>query len=148
MAAAFTFDRYQIKDLVYNLDDSKEPTIGEREINFNIAVLTDNDNHDRFRVELKTVVLGNPTIDLVILGYFTSTGYYKEEEVIESVKMVGASILYPYSRSIVSMISVQDGNHGIILPTLNLVELFSKENLDEVKKDGLPIASPDIIVEE
>ncbi len=41
--------------------------------------------------------------------------------------MVGASILYPYVRSIISMLSVQDSGHGVILPTINLVELFSKE---------------------
>ncbi len=128
MAAAFTFDGYQIKNLEYRLDEEKEKTSTGREVNFQIGVASNNDDSNKYRVELIVSVGGNPKIQLSLFGFLTSTGYFESGEAMESAKMVGASILYPYARSIISAISVQDSGQGVILPTINLLELFSDNN--------------------
>lgn len=136
MAAAFNFDGYQIKNLEYKLDEEKDRTLAGREVNFQVGVASNNEDPNKYRIELITTVKGNPAIQLSIFGFLTSTGYFESSEVMESAKMVGASILYPYARSIISSISVQDSNQGIILPTINLLELFSDNspNKDTSKK--------------
>lgn len=138
MPAAFSFDGFQIKNLEYRLNEQEERTLASRDINFQIGVSSKKDDKNRYRIELKTEVSGNPEIKLSLFGFLTSTDYFDKNEEIESAKMIGASILYPYARSIISSISAQDSSQGIILPTINLLELFSDKNPYEDKAQRNP----------
>ncbi|WP_278589721.1 protein-export chaperone SecB [Limosilactobacillus pontis] len=56
-----------------------------------------------------------------------------KEEVTDDDRKVligqnGTAMLYPYVRSIISMITSLDNNNVAVLPTLNFVELFNSEN--------------------
>ncbi|HEL2473864.1 TPA: protein-export chaperone SecB [Streptococcus suis] len=57
----------------------------------------------------------------------TITGYFDlniEENIFEVLYVNGTAILYPYLRSIVSIVSAIDSSEAMLLPTINVLELL------------------------
>ena len=65
----------------------------------------------------------------------TITGYFEiniEENIFDILYVNGTAILYPYLRSIVSIVSAIDSSEAMLLPTINVLELLAKsQNTDE-----------------
>jgi preprotein translocase subunit secB len=65
----------------------------------------------------------------------TITGYFEiniEENIYQILYVNGTAILYPYLRSIVSIVSAIDSSEAMLLPTINVLELLAKsQNTDE-----------------
>lgn len=65
----------------------------------------------------------------------TITGYFEiniEENILDILYVNGTAILYPYLRSIVSIVSAIDSSEAMLLPTINVLELLAKsQNTDE-----------------
>lgn len=58
----------------------------------------------------------------------TITGYFEiniEENIIDVLFVNGTAILYPYLRSIVSIVSAIDSSEAMLLPTINVLELLA-----------------------
>ena len=58
----------------------------------------------------------------------TITGYFDvniEENIFDILYTNGTSILYPYLRSIVSIVSAIDSSEAMLLPTINVLELLN-----------------------
>lgn len=58
----------------------------------------------------------------------TITGYFEiniEEDIIDVLFVNGTAILYPYLRSIVSIVSAIDSSEAMLLPTINVLELLA-----------------------
>lgn len=58
----------------------------------------------------------------------TITGYFEiniEENIIDILFVNGTAILYPYLRSIVSIVSAIDSSEAMLLPTINVLELLA-----------------------
>ena len=59
----------------------------------------------------------------------TITGYFDiniKEDIIDILFVNGTAILYPYLRSIVSIVSAIDSSEAMLLPTINVLELLAR----------------------
>lgn len=65
-------------------------------------------------------------ISLQIIGNFEIMDIEDEEEINRFLAVNGTAIIYPYVRSVVSMISSLDANEAIILPTINTSSFADK----------------------
>ena len=66
-------------------------------------------------------------IDLSVEGVFTIDEEFSEkgpQEITKALRVNGTAILYPYIRSIVSMVSSFDSSSAVVLPALN-TKIFS-----------------------
>ena len=64
----------------------------------------------------------------------TITGYFEiniEENIIDVLFVNGTAILYPYLRSIVSIVSAIDSSEAMLLPTINVLELLANSQHGE-----------------
>lgn len=64
----------------------------------------------------------------------TITGYFEiniEENIIDVLFVNGTAILYPYLRSIVSIVSAIDSSEAMLLPTINISELLDNSQHSE-----------------
>lgn len=69
-------------------------------------------------------------IDVMVEGVFTLQDV---DDPVSAMKVNGVAILFPYLRSIVSMLSTISGINPVVLPTINLVKMFEDENAEEDK---------------
>ncbi|WNN76754.1 protein-export chaperone SecB [Lysinibacillus capsici] len=74
-----------------------------------------------------TVKLNNKENEVFILteidSYFEVNNLDTLEEIKEALLVNGTAIVYPYIRSIISMISSLDAGNAIVLPTINTTKL-------------------------
>lgn len=63
-------------------------------------------------------------INLKVEGYFEVSDNLEKNEVEEVLTLNGTSILFPYVRSMVSMLTSLDSTQAIILPTINTYNLL------------------------
>ncbi len=123
MQPSFNFDKYEILSCSY----SRNEVDGEYQgaITFEPIIQRAEEDPRKFRVEIKTVLTGLADIELVIAGYFTSTGLLKEEETEDAIVFSGLYLLMPYIRSFIHTISCQDGRAPITIPVINVEQLLS-----------------------
>lgn len=57
-----------------------------------------------------------------ILSLFEINGIDSKEEIMKFLSVNGTAIVYPYIRSIVSMVSSLDSGSGVVLPTINTTQ--------------------------
>lgn len=62
---------------------------------------------------------GDVKVLLTVNGLFDVDGVESKESVEEFLSINGTAIVYPYVRSIISMVSSLDSNKAIVLPTIN-----------------------------
>ena len=62
-------------------------------------------------------------ISVTVIGYFEIN---IDENIIDTLYVNGTAILYPYLRSIVSIVSAIDSSEAMLLPTINVLELLDK----------------------
>lgn len=69
---------------------------------------------------------GNMKIDITVNGYFELI----DDTQVDFEKLLvinGSAIIFPYIRSMVSMLTSLDNEHAIILPTINTNNLWHKD---------------------
>ncbi|CJB09983.1 PTS system galactose-specific transporter subunit IIB [Streptococcus pneumoniae] len=62
-------------------------------------------------------------ISVTVIGYFEIN---IDENITDILYVNGTAILYPYLRSIVSIVSAIDSSEAMLLPTINVLELLDK----------------------
>ena len=120
-----SFKGYRIKKLEYGLD-IKVPK-SDIEIQYGIS-------KDKKLVQVTITVNFNDESKkshgiLVVTGQFDLADNLTDKQLHIFLGQNGAAILYPYVRSILSMITALDDNRVEILPTLNFVNLAKNNKI-------------------
>ncbi|WP_429966842.1 hypothetical protein [Enterococcus sp. AZ058] len=125
------FMRYSIEEYIYKKIDSKDSKREEKstspEDNFSIGVtpaMTSDFKHGKITVSIR-YDLEPHNIKLSVSGYFELNEDYSEEEVERALVVNGTAIVFPYIRSMISMLSSLDSESAIILPTINTNNLLN-----------------------
>ena len=129
MEPVLQFEGYQIEKIIY------EKNIGTPdENNINVEVSTGlNSEKDRGKVELSIHVLEsneNRKLEISLVGFFTFSNV-DDDKKTEILAINGTAILYPYIRSVASMVTSQDSSPAIILPTVNTINFFKNKTSNE-----------------
>lgn len=117
---------YKIENLQYGVDVKQENR--DFQVRFGI---TEDKKHALVRIKVNFYDKGKKT-----LGVLEVSGHFELKEKISDnnrkllIGRNGTAMLYPYVRSIISMVTSLDNNNVAVLPTLNFVELFGLENND------------------
>ncbi|MDM8332042.1 MULTISPECIES: protein-export chaperone SecB [Limosilactobacillus] len=120
-----TFRGYRIKQLEYGFD--VKPAKNGMKIQYGVS---DDKKHGQvtFLVEFnddKEVAHGI----LQLVGQFDLRDNLSEEDIAIFLGQNGSAILYPYVRSVISMVTSLDNNHVQILPTLNFANLLRNNKI-------------------
>jgi preprotein translocase subunit secB len=129
MEPVLQFEGYQIEKIIYekNIETPDEN-------NINVEVSTGlNSEKDRGKVELSIHVLEsneNRKLEISLVGFFTFSNV-DDDKKTEILAINGTAILYPYIRSVASMVTSQDSSPAIILPTVNTINFFKNKTSNE-----------------
>lgn len=111
---------YSIHKISYKKHDSFEDlenlTLEDGSVSVGISL---NEDESKSEVKIKTEILdkeNNRSIIVEIAGYFDIN---IKEEPEKYLAVNGSAMLYPYLRSVVSIISSLDSENQILLPTIN-----------------------------
>lgn len=126
-------DGYEIKDLSYT---KNEKNLEAYKSNFEFipkVALTKDKKNAKITINAKLKENGennmnSRAVSVVIEGFFTISDEIKDQEEVLAQTLIvnGTAILFPYIRSMVSMISGLDSAQTIVLPTINTTDLFGK----------------------
>lgn len=129
MEPVLQFEGYQIEKIIYekNIEISDEN-------NINVEVSTGlNSERDKGKVELSINVLEsneNRKLEISLVGFFTFSNV-DDDKKTEILAINGTAILYPYIRSVASMVTSQDSSPAIILPTVNTINFLKNKSSNE-----------------
>lgn len=129
MEPVLQFEGYQIEKIIYekNIETSDEN-------NINVEVSTGlNSERDKGKVELSINVLEsneNRKLEISLVGFFTFSNV-DDNKKTEILAINGTAILYPYIRSVASMVTSQDSSPAIILPTVNTINFLKNKSSNE-----------------
>lgn len=134
--AVIQFLGYRLVNIHYNCAPEFEFPEGDVAYNFNFSksnmLLSSNDFQENLEVNVfysQDGNIANATYKLTveIAGRFVCNGEWEAKWETNAI-----AIMFPYLRSMVSMITSSSGREPIILPTMNVAKLFEKiDNNDE-----------------
>lgn len=127
-----------LKKLVFdNISFNRIDFKSDKDITFNFEIQygknksVENENSDAYRVTLKSTGCkeGEYTISISISGFFS---FKIDEEIPEEVKeglisKNAVTILMPYLRSQISLLTAQPGVDSVVLPPLNINKLLEEQ---------------------
>ncbi|SHM76980.1 Preprotein translocase subunit SecB [Anaerosporobacter mobilis DSM 15930] len=127
-----------LKKLVFdNISFNRIDFKSDKDITFNFEIQygknksVENENSDAYRVTLKSTGCkeGEYTISISISGFFS---FKIDEEIPEEVKEAlisknAVTILMPYLRSQISLLTAQPGVDSVVLPPLNINKLLEEQ---------------------
>lgn len=122
--------RYEIDSLLVSRDLTSDDYESET-FNFDAKVgHTDDYTHGAVKLSVSLVDKdAMKKIAVTVIGYFEIN---IDENIIDVLYVNGTAILYPYLRSIVSIVSAIDSSEAMLLPTINVLELLDKsQHLEE-----------------
>lgn len=123
---------YRIKNIEYNLILDNLENQAEDVVNNTSVKCSLTNELDFGQIELSSTfndISNDRTINVTLLGQFDiNPDLDDEEEIKKYLALNGTAILYPYLRSVVSMVSSLDSDSAILLPTVNVNELMNEEN--------------------
>lgn len=122
--------RYEIDNLLVSRDLTSDDYESET-FNFDAKVgHTDDYTHGAVKLSVSLVDKdAMKKIAVTVIGYFEIN---IDENIIDVLYVNGTTILYPYLRSIVSIVSAIDSSEAMLLPTINVLELLDKsQHLEE-----------------
>lgn len=148
--AKINFNGYRVDKIDFQINDSYggESNVDvDLDLDFNLHVGVD-ENHGLSAVTLECTInrdyekLNKPFfLDVILHGLF-SFDTYEDFRKIQSLLTTNAlAIIFPYMRSIISIITMNCGITPVILPTINVVEFLKhkQKRLEDNKEtpDGL-----------
>lgn len=123
------FNGYEIVEISLQ----KEEGIKEREdsVEFEVQKQIKLDrSHAIVKLIIRVEYDSNKSLKVAIQGSFTPKNNLEGNEFDEFLSINGVSILLPYLRSIISMITALDSSESVLIPTINVAELYNKDNID------------------
>ncbi|MDN6070591.1 MAG: protein-export chaperone SecB [Lactococcus plantarum] len=126
------FEQYRIEKINYCIIDDNDTTEYKLKLSTGVAIAEDGKT-GRVQFDLSLPdKQNNRKIDVVISGYFTfREDINKENDKQKFLSVNGAAILFPYLRTVVSMVTVLDKNEAILFPTLNFQEMMKESESNE-----------------
>lgn len=128
-------DGYEINDLNYTKDKSK---ISKYTSDFEFkpeVSLTEDKKQAKLTITASIRTQGNENtralgVTVILNGFFTiSDEIQNDQELLARTLIInGTAILFPYVRSMISMITGLDSAQTIVLPTVNTMDLFKKNH--------------------
>lgn len=119
-----SFDHYEIIEYIYkkvekNNENNEEP--------FEISVEASFSNdYQHGKLNVRGVFQSETvSINIEVAGYFIINSQDEPEILSNYLVINGTAILFPYIRSMISMLSSLDSENAIILPTINTNNLLS-----------------------
>lgn len=90
------------------------------DVQLKVGVAVNKSSEGEYRVSLKVEAIKNDeyTVEVTITGYFTIDENYPQKEDI--LKKNTVSILFPYVRSELTLLTAQPDTEPIVLPALNI----------------------------
>lgn len=136
-SAVIAFEGYKIEKIAYNTIDknlSSDKIESENKIETAIKIGTNESitagkvtfdiNYEDYKNYRK--------IELTVDGFFDvqeeSLEKYGEEEIQKIIAQNGTAIVYPYVRSLLSMITSLDSPDAVLLPTINTSNLLTNKD--------------------
>lgn len=125
------FIGYKVISIRYGENSDSENTDSQFNVSFGLA-----DDLKNASVRIK---IGFANTDKETSGTITVEGQYSlsdglnEEEAKMFAAQNGSAMLYPYVRTIVSMLTALDDSKVNVLPSLNFVDMFNDANLNDKK---------------
>ena len=128
MSAAFNFDAYKLAEVHYkkildeksideaeNNDNSDQN--GKHKITITTNIGVNNEDKNKYRIQLIVSVDGPSQAKINIYGFFTGNNFY-DDTINEQDELlpIGIALLLPIARSILASISAQDGSTPFLLP--------------------------------
>lgn len=114
-----SFEKYEILSIDYKKSD--EQIIEESDITTEVSIGI-SEGMEAGKVEIKVGIadpINNRNIEVKVRGFFVINGEFDLEEIKVFLSQNGTAMLYPYARSVVSMVSSLDSETTILLPTVN-----------------------------
>lgn len=135
MKPIIELDGYTIERLYYkslgDLPEEADEKSGEMKRKVSIGLTEDKKNAVVvLKIELQDEKT-NKGIELDIVGNYTINEDLTIEEIEDVLKVNGLALIYPYARSIISMITSLDSENAIILPVINTKIYDSKSQKKE-----------------
>lgn len=121
------FEQYQIEKINYFIIEDDD----ENEYKLNLSsstAMSDDETKGRVQFDLKLPdKKNNRNIDVLISGYFSFREDLIKEDKQKFLAVNGSAMLFPYLRSVVSMVTVLDKSEAILFPTLNFQEMMEED---------------------
>lgn len=116
------FEKYEILNIVY--EKIEDYDIEEKNIETSVSIgFTEDLQAGKVEIDVNIIdPQQSRFIRVIVRGLFIINDGLDEEKVKVYLAQNGTAILYPYVRSIVSMISTMDSESAVILPTINTVQ--------------------------
>ncbi|CUW10662.1 hypothetical protein C122C_0832 [Leuconostoc gelidum subsp. gasicomitatum] len=125
------FQAYKIEKFSYIKKDNSKNTDSDekKEEPFRISVSPGYDETNSRAVIEVHVIFNNDdiSVDIAVNGYFDLVDG-KTENFEKYLVINGTAILFPYIRSMVSMLTSLDNEHAILLPTINTKNLWNNKD--------------------
>lgn len=121
------FNGYEIQH--YRFERKKQDNIEQKkEDPLSVSVESGTtDDLEQGRINIQVLYdLPEVAIDIKVSGYFDINVAEKSEKISEYLVVNGTAIVFPYVRSMVSMLSSLDSEKAIILPTINTTNFLEK----------------------
>lgn len=128
------FNKYVIEKIIFTVNKNYKPSDNiNLEVQFKYRF--DYKSEERIAViELgcnifKDLKENHPfSLEVELIGFFKYAAELEKEQLEMLLKVNGTAILFPYLRSIVSIITVNSGFDPIILPVINVHKVFEQDN--------------------
>lgn len=129
MSTPIKFKGYKIKEIILTEDVPKEvkEEFKDNKVSFKVGKEIQDDT-GFIKQKIETIINGN-YLKLVIIGSFELNREEFDNSDLEKILIQnGSAMLYPYVRTFLSVITSLDSPDVGVLPTLNFVDLFQKED--------------------
>ena len=73
------------------------------------------------------------TTEIIMEGKFQSIGSVEKDDKIKLMNENSLAILFPYLRSVVSMVTVSANETALLLPTFNIINFFKEHDNEDQK---------------
>lgn len=136
MQPSFVLNKYEVISCSYKKNVMVGKGKCEYTINFAPHVRRSEDEPEKFKVEIITTLTGLADVELVVAGYFTSTGLLDEEQLESAILFSSLHLLIPFIRSYIHTISCQDGRPAIVVPVINVADLLPVSEQSDPGQNG------------
>lgn len=123
------FKGYEIEQYLYNRMKKRPEENTSVPVNTHVETGTTEDlSKGKVTLTLTTKVFPHD-LKLVVLGFFLlNVDDYPKEQVLQALVTNGTAIMYPYLRSMISVLTGLGTENALILPTINTNNLLKEEN--------------------
>lgn len=122
------FTGYSVQKILLEKAEPKQETEDEGKADISSTVSQNSDNKRLYRLSLLTkTTTKRKSIEVEIEGYFEIDDDVDNDVVEYFLRVTAPSILYPYSRAIISNITSFDSTEAVILPVVNFAIQNAKD---------------------